>query len=228
MDVGPRERASVVCHYSGANAWKNVGNVPRAPSAMSTAVAIRIGRSAGFLPSPQAVEYRPGRQVRDHGDDRLAREPKRPAIAAVANAPVKTTSTSSRAVRFSGPAPAHSRRRGRRRASPASARSRRCAPSTPSPNLCQSSVCMFERTKSRDATRPPLAQPRRQEGKPRATTWQTCAVKAPDVQSGWPGCGGPMRYGRIISLSSCSTMWQCHTNWPGVLNRAFSRVTWPG
>ena len=25
-------------------------------------------------------------------------------------------------------------------------------------------------------------------------------------QTGWPGCGGPIRYGRIISLSSCSTM----------------------
>ena len=34
---------------------------------------------------------------------------------------------------------------------------------------------------------------------------------------GWPGCSGPMRYGRIISLSSCSTMWQCQTNWPGVV-----------
>ncbi len=27
-------------------------------------------------------------------------------------------------------------------------------------------------------------------------------------------CAGPIRYGRIISLSSCSTMWQCQTNWP--------------
>ena len=26
---------------------------------------------------------------------------------------------------------------------------------------------------------------------------------------GCPGCTGPMRYGRIISLSSCETMWQC-------------------
>ena len=23
-------------------------------------------------------------------------------------------------------------------------------------------------------------------------------------------------------------MWQCHTNWPGLSNRAFTRVTWPG
>src|SRR6266487_161815 len=34
--------------------------------------------------------------------------------------------------------------------------------------------------------------------------------------AGWPGCGGPIRYGRIISLSSCSTMWQCQTNWPAL------------
>ena len=45
---------------------------------------------------------------------------------------------------------------------------------------------------------------------------------------GWPGCKGPMRYGRIISLSSCSTMWQCQTNWPAVLNCARTRVTCPG
>jgi len=42
---------------------------------------------------------------------------------------------------------------------------------------------------------------------------------------GWPGCAGPIRYGRIISLSSCSTMWQCHTNWPGESNLIFTRVT---
>ena len=29
-----------------------------------------------------------------------------------------------------------------------------------------------------------------------------------------------MRNGRIISLSSCSTIWQCQTNWPGVVNCA--------
>src|SRR5215207_2159124 len=34
--------------YSDANAWKKVGNVPRMPSAISTTVAIRIGRRAGF------------------------------------------------------------------------------------------------------------------------------------------------------------------------------------
>src|SRR5512132_137788 len=34
--------------YSDANAWKKVGNVPRTPSAISTTVAIRIGRRAGF------------------------------------------------------------------------------------------------------------------------------------------------------------------------------------
>ena len=33
---------------------------------------------------------------------------------------------------------------------------------------------------------------------------------------------------RIISLSSCSTMWQCHTNWPGVVELQRTRVTWPG
>jgi hypothetical protein len=37
-----------------------------------------------------------------------------------------------------------------------------------------------------------------------------------------------MRYGRIISLSSCSTMWQYHTNWPALTNRIRSLVTWPG
>src|SRR3990172_361947 len=30
---------------------------------------------------------------------------------------------------------------------------------------------------------------------------------------GASGSAGPIRYGRIISLSSCSTMWQCQTNW---------------
>ena len=51
------------------------------------------------------------------------------------------------------------------------------------------------------------------------------AMSRPQPYSGWPGCTGPMRYGRIISLSSCSTMWQCQTNWPAVSNRAFTRVT---
>ena len=40
------------------------------------------------------------------------------------------------------------------------------------------------------------------------------------VSGGWPVCIGPMRNGRIISLSSCSTMWQCQTNWPGAVNCA--------
>ena len=39
---------------------------------------------------------------------------------------------------------------------------------------------------------------------------------------------GPMKYGRIISLSSCSTMWQCHTNRPPTPNRALMRVISPG
>jgi hypothetical protein len=39
---------------------------------------------------------------------------------------------------------------------------------------------------------------------------------------------GPTRIGRIISLSSCSTMWQCQTNWPGRSNVVLIRVTWPG
>ena len=34
--------------------------------------------------------------------------------------------------------------------------------------------------------------------------------------------------GRIISLSSCSRMWQCHTNRPAVSNRAFTCVYSPG
>lgn len=34
--------------------------------------------------------------------------------------------------------------------------------------------------------------------------------------------------GRIISLSSCSTMWQCHTKRPGTSNLIFTRVTCPG
>ena len=48
------------------------------------------------------------------------------------------------------------------------------------------------------------------------------------IVPGCPGCTGPIRYGRIISLSSCSTMWQCQTNCPGLLNCARMRVTWPG
>jgi hypothetical protein len=37
-----------------------------------------------------------------------------------------------------------------------------------------------------------------------------------------PGYGatGPTSNGRIISLSSCSTMWQCHTKRPGMSNLA--------
>ena len=31
-------------------------------------------------------------------------------------------------------------------------------------------------------------------------------------------------YGRIISWSSCSTMWQCQTNKPGLSNKALTRV----
>lgn len=42
----------------------------------------------------------------------------------------------------------------------------------------------------------------------------------PGLSAGWPGCSGPIRNGLIISLSSCSTMWQCHTYWPGPVNRA--------
>jgi hypothetical protein len=39
---------------------------------------------------------------------------------------------------------------------------------------------------------------------------------------------GPIAYGRIISLSSCSTMWQCQTKSPGMSNRPLTRVTSPG
>jgi hypothetical protein len=53
-------------------------------------------------------------------------------------------------------------------------------------------------------------------------------VYGPGYPAGWPGCTGPIRYGRIISLSSCSTMWQCQTNWPGLVNLSRSLVTWPG
>jgi hypothetical protein len=53
-------------------------------------------------------------------------------------------------------------------------------------------------------------------------------VDCPGYPAGWPGCTGPIRYGRIISLSSCSTMWQCQTNWPGLVNFSRSLVTWPG
>jgi hypothetical protein len=38
----------------------------------------------------------------------------------------------------------------------------------------------------------------------------------------------PIAYGRIISLSSCSTMWQCHTNSPSTSNRPRTLVTSPG
>lgn len=46
-----------------------------------------------------------------------------------------------------------------------------------------------------------------------------------------PGCPdwtGPVRYGSIISLSSCSSMWQCQTYCPGAVNVIFTRVTCPG
>ena len=46
--------------------------------------------------------------------------------------------------------------------------------------------------------------------------------------AGWPGCSGPIRYGRIISLSSCSRMWQCQTYWPACAKCAFTRVISPG
>jgi hypothetical protein len=39
---------------------------------------------------------------------------------------------------------------------------------------------------------------------------------------------GPTKYGRIISLSSCSTMWQCQTYSPGMSNRALTVVISPG
>lgn len=39
---------------------------------------------------------------------------------------------------------------------------------------------------------------------------------------------GPMKYGRIISLSSCSTMWQCQTYNPERSNKALTRVISPG
>jgi hypothetical protein len=48
-----------------------------------------------------------------------------------------------------------------------------------------------------------------------------------NVHSGWPGCSGPIRYGLIISLSSCSTMWQCQANWPAVVNFNRTRVISP-
>ncbi len=39
---------------------------------------------------------------------------------------------------------------------------------------------------------------------------------------------GPIRYARIISWSSCSTMWQCHTKRPARSKVAFTRVISPG
>jgi hypothetical protein len=39
---------------------------------------------------------------------------------------------------------------------------------------------------------------------------------------------GTTTYGRIISLSSCSTMWQCQTYRPAMSNLAFTVVIWPG
>ena len=39
---------------------------------------------------------------------------------------------------------------------------------------------------------------------------------------------GTTSSGRIISLSSCSTMWQCQTKRPGISNRALIVVTSPG
>src|SRR5512146_3491734 len=43
-------------------------------------------------------------------------------------------------------------------------------------------------------------------------------------------CGdyGETTYGRIISLSSCSTMWQCQTYSPAMSNVALTRVISPG
>jgi hypothetical protein len=39
---------------------------------------------------------------------------------------------------------------------------------------------------------------------------------------------GPTRYGRIISLSSCSTMWQCQTYRPAWSKSALTLVISPG
>ena len=50
------------------------------------------------------------------------------------------------------------------------------------------------------------------EWKPFQVRSQRSAQGRSRDQSGCPGCLGPMRSGRIISLSSCSTMWQCQTN----------------
>ena len=51
-------------------------------------------------------------------------------------------------------------------------------------------------------------------GRSGAVTWRGSVTAGPMFTR---VARGPMRYGRIISLSSCSTMWQCHTNWPGVV-----------
>jgi hypothetical protein len=61
---------------------------------------------------------------------------------------------------------------------------------------------------------------------------RTVLARRPVVGQTWwcLGCGerplrqGPIRYGRIISLSSCSRMWQCHTKSPGRSKSALTRV----
>ena len=65
---------------------------------------------------------------------------------------------------------------------------------------------------------------------PKHRFWQGDArcVPLPTSSSFSSAHGYTTSYGRIISLSSCSTMWQCHTNRPGVSKWAITLVTSPG
>ncbi len=63
---------------------------------------------------------------------------------------------------------------------------------------------------------------RDQRGRPAGVRHCGCVVTGP------AGGAGPTRNGRIISLSSCSRMWQCQTNRPARVNLALTRVSSPG
>jgi hypothetical protein len=116
-----------------------------------------------------------------------------------------------------------------------SARRRRCpraptaaSPPTPGPNASTPPRRRYQALPQRDAEKArPLNTGRADDGVSGPFVLIDAPAPPSDPQApprltrqGWPGCTGPMRYGRIISLSSCSTMWQCHTNCPGLVNCA--------